>query len=148
MKMSLVVEGIRSDVLALAELGDEAVAEMAERMAAVIVRSAPTRIFDALSEVGADLTEELPEGRVELRLVGDEVSLAYVGEPPPPADADGQLTERITLRLSEPLKRKVESNAAASGVSVNSWILRALERGTAMDSGIRGLSRLRGYGVS
>jgi len=154
MKMSLVVEGLRSDVLAVADLGNDTVAEVAERIAAIVVRSAPSRLLEALSEVAADLSPELPEGRVELRLTGDDVSLAYVGEPPPPAGADAQLTERITLRLSEPLKRKVEENAAGAGVSVNHWVLRALERGTAsgtttaVDTGRRGPSRLRGYGIS
>jgi len=154
MKMSLVVEGLRSDALAVAELGDDTVAEVAERIAAILVRSAPSRLFEALSEVAAELSSELPEGRVDLRMTGDDVSLAYVGEPPPLAGPDAQLTERITLRLSEGLKRKVEEHAAGVGVSVNAWVLRALERGTAtgtttaVDTGHRGPSRLRGYGIS
>jgi hypothetical protein len=35
---------------------------------------------------------------------------------------------RITLRLSGPLKAKVESAAAAAGVSVNAWLVRAVSR--------------------
>jgi len=91
----------------------------------------------------------LPDGRVELRLAGDDVTFAYVSEPQPAPDVDAELSARITLRLSETLKRKVEAAAATAGVSVNGWILRLLERGTLADtrSG-RGRSRLHGYGTT
>ena len=50
MKMSLVLDGLTSDVAAVGELGDDAVAEAAERIAAVLARSAPTRVLDLLSD--------------------------------------------------------------------------------------------------
>ncbi|MGV9305350.1 toxin-antitoxin system HicB family antitoxin [Nonomuraea sp. NPDC004354] len=47
-------------------------------------------------------------------------------EPPtPPGEAD-QGTARMTLRLPEALKARIERAAAASGVSVNAWLVRAL----------------------
>ncbi len=35
---------------------------------------------------------------------------------------------RVTLRLSEPLKARVEAAAAAAGVSVNAWLIRAISQ--------------------
>jgi hypothetical protein len=147
--MSLVVEGFRTDLLAVGDLGDEAVAEAAERIGAVISRSAASRVLDLLGEVAADVSAVLPEGRIELRLVGDEAAFSYVADPPPPPEADAELTARITLRLPEALKRKVEASATSAGISVNGWILRLLERGTPPDmSRGRGRSHLHGYGTS
>ncbi len=149
MKMSLVVEGLRSDVAAIGELGDETVGEVADRMAAILARSASSRILDLLTDVVAEVSAELPDGHVEIRLVGDEVDFAYVGESPPVPEPEAEQSARITLRLSEQLKAKVEESAGREGLSVNSWILRALERGaTAKPRPSHGRSRLRGYGTS
>jgi len=41
----------------------------------------------------------------------------------PRAD-DGEVSARISLRLSESLKAEVEQAAAREGVSVNSWLIR------------------------
>ena len=130
MKMSLVVDGLLSDVTAVGELGDDTVAEVAERIAAVVARSLPSRILDLLSEVAGELLGELPEGRVDIRLVGDDVEFAYVDDDPATPESDAELTARITLRLSDQLKARVEESASRQGLSVNGWILRTLERGT------------------
>jgi HicB family len=150
MKMSLVVEGLRSDALAVGDLGDDVVAEVAERIAAVLARTASSRILDLLSDVAAELSAELPEGRIEIHLVGDDVELAYVDEGPRAAESDAELSARITLRLPDDLKARVEESAARDGVSVNGWVLRALERGTFTSKARSGRagSRLRGYGTS
>jgi hypothetical protein len=153
MKMSLWVDGLRSDVEAVGELGDDAVAEAAERIATVLARSAPARILDLLSDAAAELSAELPEGRVEIRVAGDDVDLAYVEDERVPdvvGEADGDLAARITLRLSEGLKARVEEGAAGEGVSVNAFIVRMLERGTSTQRSRsrRGGNRLRGYGTT
>jgi hypothetical protein len=150
MKMSLAIEGLRSDVVAVAELGDETVAEVADRILAILSRSASSRILDLLAEAAAELSAELPEGRVEIRLVGDDVEFAYVDERARTSEPEAELSARVTLRLSDQLKARVEESAGRDGLSVNSWILRTLERGTStvsIRSG-RGGSRLRGYGTS
>src|SRR5215471_10037099 len=120
MKMSLVVDGLRSDVTAVAELGDDTVAEVAERIAAVLGRSAPARILEVLSDAATELSAELPEGRVQVQLAGDDVHLAYVEDARVPAaeGEGGDLSARITLRLTESLKTRVDEGAAAEGVSV------------------------------
>src|SRR5436305_903218 len=49
--------------------------------------------------------------------------------PPPPPDT-GDVT-RLTLRLPEPLKAQVERAAAADGISVNAWLVRAIANAVA-----------------
>jgi predicted HicB family RNase H-like nuclease len=147
--MSLAVEGLRSDVIAVGDLGDDSVAELTERIAVVLSRSAPTRILEILSEGATELSAELPDGRIEVRLAGDDVRLAYVeDEQVPLGEGDGDLSARVTLRLSEGLKSRVEELAARQAVSVNTYIVRALERGTTTQRGRAGWGgkRLRGYG--
>jgi hypothetical protein len=50
--------------------------------------------------------------------------------PPPPApgqeSADDAGQSRITLRLPDHLKGRMESAAAAGGLSVNAWLVRAI----------------------
>jgi hypothetical protein len=150
MKLSLVIEGLRSDIVAVGELGDEAVAEIADRVAAMFSRSAPSRILDLLSGVAAELSDQIPNGRIEIRLVGDDVDVAYVDEEPPVSESDAEQSSRITLRLSEQLKSRVEESAAREGISVNTYIIRVLERGATSSYARSGRvgSRLRGYGTS
>jgi len=151
MKMSLVVDGLRSDVVAVGDLGDDAVAEVAERIASVLGRSVPGRVLDLLSDAAAELSAALPEGRVEIRVAGDDVDLAYVADEHAPAgESDGDLSARISLRLGEGLKSRLEERATAEGISVNAFIVRTLERGTSAQRSRRaGVgNRLRGYGTT
>jgi HicB family len=150
MKMSLVIEGLRSDVAAVGELGDETVAEVADRIAAILARSASSRILDLLTDVAAEVSAELPKGHVELRLVGDDVGFSYVDESPYVPEPEAEQSARITLRLSDQLKSRVEESAVREGQSVNSWILRTLERGTTAPKARMSHvgSRVRGYGTS
>jgi HicB family len=151
MKMSLVVEGLRADVISVGELGDDTVAEVAERIAELLARSVPGRMLDLLSDAAAELSAELPEGRVEIRVAGDDVDLAYVEEqrdtdPVRDGTSGGELSARITLRLNEGLKNRVEEGAAREGVSVNTYIVRTLERGASAQRTKGGRNRLHGYG--
>lgn len=152
--MSLVVEGLRSDVVSVGELGDDTVAAVADRIAELLGRSLPSRILDLLSDVAAELSAELPEGRVEIRLAGDDVALVHVHDEPVSVPEEGagdhgELSARITLRLSDGLKSRVEESAAREGVSVNTYVVRTLERGTSVTTargrGGRGGNRLRGF---
>ncbi len=163
MKMSLVVDGLRSDVIGVGELGDDTVAEVADRIAELLGRSIPSRILDLLSEVAAEVSAELPEGRVEIRVAGDDIDLAYVEDAPDRAtgpqgagggngagDRDRDMSARITLRLSERLKTRVEEGAAREGISVNAFIVRTLERGASDHHERKSYAghRLRGYGTT
>ena len=148
MQMSLIVDAIRADVAAVGELGDDTVAAVAERIGAVLARSLPGRLLDLLSGVAADVSTELPEGRLEVRVRGDDVDLVYVADEHGGAtEAEGDLSARITLRLAEGLKTRVEDGASRESLSVNSYIVRALERSTSQrPRGGRGGTHVRGYG--
>ena len=119
MKMSLVVDGLRSDVVAVGELGDETVAEVAERIADVLGRSVPGRVLDLLSDAAAELTATLPEGRVDVRVAGDDVELTYVEDGPGPSavptgEGDEQ-SARISLRLGEGAQVAARSGRGGRG---------------------------------
>jgi predicted DNA binding CopG/RHH family protein len=150
MKMSVAVDGLLSDVAAVGELGDAHVAEVADRIAAVLSRSLSSRILDLLSEVAGELSRQLPQGRIDIHLDGDDVELVHVDDEPAAAESDVELTARITLRLSDQLKARVEESASRQGLSVNGWVLRTLERGASVANQSKGRpgSRLRGYGKS
>jgi HicB family len=151
--MSLAVESLRGDVRAIGELGDETVAEVADRIATLLSRSLPAVLLDLLSQAAAELSPELPGGRVEVRVSGDDVDLAYVADDPVVTGAagepEGELTARITLRLSDGLKLRVEQAAASDSLSVNSFIIRTLDRSTTPSARTgRVGTRLRGFAVT
>ena len=150
MKMSLVVDGLRSDVVAVGELGDEVVGQVAERIADVLGRSVPGRILDVLSDAAAELTSTLPGGRVDVRVAGDDVDFTYVeDEPGAPTGEGDEQSARISLRLGEGLKARLEAGAAADGVSVNTFIVHVLERHSNNRSRSNRVGhRLHGYGTT
>ncbi len=149
MELSRIVNALKADLSAVADVGDETAADAANRLTVALQASIGLRFLDALSEAALELTAQLPDGRIEVRLSGQDPELVYVGEEPEPAAsaADEAHTARITLRLPEALKSALEQAAAAEGVSVNTWIVRALQRGSAGPA-IRTSNRLKGYARS
>ena len=125
------VDALLADLEAMASLGDEAVADAAQRLSQTLRASAGLRLLDLLGEAALEVSAQLPSGHVEVRLAGQEPSLVYVDEEPAepaPAAAEDSASARITLRLSEALKISVEAAATREGISVNTWIVRALNR--------------------
>ena len=106
MNVAAYVEALQQDLANVAGIGDEAVAEAARRISAALESSLRLRLMDALGEAAAELTNQLPDGHVEVRVTGGEPELVYVPEPgaPPPSGLD-DLSARITLRLPETLRR-------------------------------------------
>jgi hypothetical protein len=104
-------------------------------------------LLDALSEAALELNERLPSGHVEVRLTGQDPELVYVSDEPeaPAGPADEAYTARITLRLPEALKASVELAAGREGVSVNTWIVRALSRTSTAAPAAQSGNRLTGY---
>ena len=129
---------LQRDLLASARAGgDEAVA-LAEQLAEALESSARLVVLDALVEASAEITERLAPGSVEVRLRGRDADLvvtppesvapAAVTEPLPPAADDGDEggTARLSLRLPERLKPRIEEAADAAGMSVNAWLVRTV----------------------
>ena len=150
MQLQRFIDALKADLSAVAELGDESTVEAAGRLVVTLQSSVGMRLLDALSEAALELNEKLPFGHIEVRLAGQDPELVYVGDEPEPAPAAGDeaYTARITLRLPEALKRAVDETAAREGVSVNTWIVRALSRAGGETSPTRSHNRLRGYAQS
>jgi hypothetical protein len=148
MQLQRFVDALKADLTAVAELGDETTADAAGRLVVTLQASVGLRLLDALSEAALELNEKLPSGHVEVRLAGPDPELVYVSdEPEAPVGgaADEAYTARITLRLPEALKAAVEVAASREGVSVNTWIVRALSRTSTAAPAAQSGNRLTGY---
>jgi HicB family len=148
MQLQRFVDALKADLTAVAELGDETTADAAGRLVLTLQASVGLRLLDALSEAVLELNERLPSGHVEVRLAGQDPEFVYVSDEPegPAAPADEAYTARITLRLPEAVKTAVETAAAREGVSVNTWIVRAISRtSTAAPRAAQSGNRLTGY---
>jgi predicted HicB family RNase H-like nuclease len=151
MEMAQFLESLESDLQSVAAIGDDTVSQAASRLSQAIRSSAGLRLLDALSQVALEVSAQLPSGHVEVRLSGQDPNLVYIEEeaPAPAAPIADDASARITLRLPEALKGSVESAAAREGVSVNTWIVRALGREVAAPTrGPRIGSRLTGFAKS
>ena len=151
MQLQRYVDALKADLTAVAELGDDATAQAASRLVVSLQASIGLRLLDALSEAALELTDRLPSGHVEVRLAGQDPELVFVGDEPeaaPAAAAEDGHTARISLRLPEALKTVVESAAAREGVSVNTWIVRALTRSTTSGTTVQSGNRLQGWARS
>lgn len=145
------VEALQADLAELASLGDEATAAAAARLSQALRSSAGLRLLEVISEAALEVNAQLPSGHVDVRLAGQDPSLVYVAEaadtsvPAPGEDASA----RITLRLPEALKASIDAAAAQEGLSVNTWLVRALSRAVAGGGpSVRSSKRLTGFGRS
>ena len=144
------VQAIQADLATAAALGDEASAVAGERLAAAVAASLQLRLLDVLTEATLALNAQLASGQVEVRLAGRDPELVLVDDrggqaetPPAPGD---DLSARITLRLPEALKVRIEAGASSEGVSANAWIVRALSRSLEPQRGrARSGNRLQGF---
>jgi HicB family len=99
-----------------------------------------------------ELSGQLESGRIQVRIAGGDPELVLVRDEetaPSSEPADEAFTARITLRLPESLKARLEAAAAREGVSVNTWLVHMLHH-AAEPRGHSGGSRRRltGYGRS
>jgi hypothetical protein len=149
MQLQRFIDSLKADLSAVAELGDETTAQAAGQLVITLQGSLGLRLLDALSEAALELNDKLPFGHVEVRLTGQDPEFVFVGEEAEAAPVGGaeDYTARISLRLPEALKTSVESAAAREGVSVNTWIVRALLR-SASGPTVQTGNRLTGYARS
>jgi hypothetical protein len=145
------VQALREDLARVAAVGDESTARAAELLAVALESSLGRRLQEALAEAALELSAQLDEGRVEVRVAGGDPELVYVNEAAPvQAEATEEAsTARITLRLPESLKSRLEAAAATSGLSVNTWLVQAISRALEPRPPSGGnRRRLTGYGRS
>jgi hypothetical protein len=143
------VDQLRRELVATADVGGDEARALAERLTAPLEASLRLALLSALSTAAEEITSQLAPGAVDLRLRGGDIGFVVSGPAllpddaeehgaPGPADApaigaapdaeDGG-TARITLRVPEQLKSRIEDAAAREGFSVNTWLTRAVTRG-------------------
>ena len=149
MQIDGIIQALREDLVRISALGDESTSRAAELLSVAIESSLGRRLQDALAEAALELNDQLDSSHVELRVAGHDLQLVLVREDGTvPEQADEAFSARITLRLPESLKQRVESAAAREGASVNTWLVQALQRAVdprrPSSSGSR--NRLTGYG--
>src|SRR5436190_909561 len=148
MNVAAFVEALQRDLEAVAGMGDDAVAEAARRISAALEPSLRLRLMDVLGEAAVELTGQLPNGHVEVRLAGDP-ELVYVEDRSGPMPtADESLSARITLRLPETLKSIIDAAAQDEGVSANTWLLQQIHKSAQPKRRGRSGRRMTGYGRS
>jgi hypothetical protein len=153
MDLTPYVEQLRRELAVAAEVGGDEARELAERLLAPLESSLRLALLSALSAAAEEITGELAPGAVDVRLRGGD--LGFVVTPPPapapddldrpigapehpapppspPPDGDEGGTARITLRVPEQLKNRIEDAAGREGFSVNTWLVRAVS--TALDA--------------
>ena len=120
MDLTPYLDGLRRDLAAAAGAGSEESRAVAERLALALEPSARLALMEAISQAASEITSELPEGTVDVRLAGRELDFvvhvdapAAAAPPPPPPPApepdeeEGQA--RVSLRLPESLKARPRS---------------------------------------
>jgi hypothetical protein len=150
MNVAAFVEALQRDLEAVAGMGDETVSQAARRIAAALEPSVRLRLQELLGEAAVELTSQLPDGRVEVRVTAGDPELVYVEEPGPRAAhaGDDPLSARVTLRLPETLKAIIEAAAHDAGVSANTWLLQQISRSTNPKRRSPGGRRMTGFGRS
>jgi hypothetical protein len=149
MNLTVVIEGLQEELTAVADLGDERAAAVGRRLAETLGANLRLRLLDVLSQAALEVSSNLPSGHVEVRLAGRDPELVYVeGESEAAASSGEDLSARITLRLPDSLKGAVEAAAAREGVSVNTWLVRALARAVEQRPRQTPGRRLSGWGQS
>jgi hypothetical protein len=145
------VQALRDDLIRVAAVGDESTARAAELLAVALESSIGRRLQEALAEAALDLSSQLDSGHIEVRIAGGDPELVLVRDDGAAAaePADEAFSARITLRLPESLKARLEAAAARESVSVNTWLVQMLAH-AAEPRGHSGGSRRRltGYGRS
>jgi hypothetical protein len=143
MDLSPYLESVRVGVAKASALADEPTQQVAERLGMAIESSTRLALIQALSDATSTISAELAPSSVELRMVGQDpefvVSVQSAeAEPtlllPEPESGDGDASEspgdepvsRITLRLPQSVKVRVDEIASSEGISTNAWLIRTV----------------------
>jgi len=133
------LEAVRMDLQAMTA-GDESALAVSGRIARALEAGLRVHLQDVLGQAALELSEQIPIGRVDVRLSGRDVQLVYVEEAAAAAakeSTDEGGSARLTLRMSDSLKNRVEQAADLEGISTNAWLVRAVQRGLDLGSAPR-----------
>jgi len=135
MELGQYVSDLQRQLLEAAENGTAETRAVAERLVSGLDAATRLVLLDALSAAVGEITRDLAPGSVDVRLRGREVEFVVAQAtaesdtdeaPAAPVDLDDVSTSRTTLRLPDALKVRVDEAAAADGLSVNTWLVRAV----------------------
>lgn len=142
------IGSLSSALAASAQTSSPEVREAAERLAQGMGPAVRLAFMEMVSDVAAEVTSRLDSDVVDVRLRGGnpeivvERRVSNEHEPPvpppapaPPVDDDGGMS-RVSLRLPDYLKGQVDEAAAAEGMSVNTWLIRAVQQALTPQPGI------------
>jgi hypothetical protein len=141
MDLSDYVDALRRSLTTAAAAGTEQTQETARLLGDTIEPAVRLALTDALSAMAAEITAAWDGGLVDIRLRGRDPEVVIVPAPDTepeqraedrasvddPED-DGSVA-RISLRLPESVKARAEAAAAAAGISLNAWLVRAVAAG-------------------
>ncbi|AQZ61938.1 unnamed protein product [[Actinomadura] parvosata subsp. kistnae] len=145
MDLAPYVNRLRRELAIAAGAGGEEARALAERLAATLDSATRLALLEALSAAADEITHDLTPGSVEVRLRGRDPDFVVTPPPaappppheerpaPPPPEVEEGGTARISLRVPEQLKPRIEEAAARDGLSVNAWLVRAIA--AALDPG-------------
>jgi hypothetical protein len=118
--------------VALADLvtDDEASHSAGQRLSNALGPALQLQVLDLLGEVALEVSQQIPDGHVDLQLAGRDAVLVYRADLPAPTPSadEGSDTARLTLRMPDSLKSAVEAAAAAQNISTNAWLIAAARR--------------------
>jgi len=150
MLTSTLADALATDLGAVLAAVDEQAGALVTRLGPAISSSVRLRLLEAATEAAAEITSQLPQGRVEVRLESGEPVFVFVDDAPPtpaPVPEEEEAGARISLRLPESLKARIDQSAAHEGVSVNTWVTRTVARALEHRPR-RGGNRLTGFARS
>ncbi len=135
MDLSEYAESLRRELTSITRFAGEDIAKAAEMLSETLDSSVRLALLDVLSAAADEITASLEGATVDVRLSGTEpefvVSMTRAAEDTTGdggETADEAGSSRVTLRLSESLKTRVEAAAVSAGMSVNAWLVRAISR--------------------
>ena len=145
MDLSPYIESVRAGVVSASSLADEQTQHVAARLGTAIESSTRLSLIRALSDAAGTISAELAPSSVEVRMVGSEpefvVSIQTADAEPTllmpeseqagedaagASDVEDEPVARITLRLPQSVKTRVDEIASAEGISTNAWLIRAV----------------------
>ena len=147
MDLSPYIESVRGGVVNASSLADEHTQQVANRLGTAIESSTRLALIQALSDAAGTISADLAPSSVELRMVGQDpefVVSVQTAETEPtlllpnaepgsestdqsaPAEAEDEPVARITLRLPQSVKARVDEMASSEGISTNAWLIRAV----------------------
>lgn len=123
------IETVRRRLDELVALGSDEVAEAGARIGSALEDGLRVALFDLLAGVATELSAQLDDAHVEVR-IGADPPVVVVHDVAPASAPSEDHSARLTLRLPPELKDRIVERAERDGSSVNAWVVQALQRST------------------